>query len=427
LIEVLSKIRSGYIRLSATDISVRNRILDDIILNIEKYKDDILNENSRDIKEAEKNDIEKPILKRLELSESKLKDIINGLKGLIELDDPINRVISKTLLDEGLVLSKVTVPIGVIGVVFEARPDALIQIGALCIKSGNAAILKGGSEAKFTNKYLYNLIRNSIERVSPELIDIIYLIDSRDAVKELLSYDRFVDLIIPRGSNEFVGYIKNNTNIPVMGHADGICHIFVDRFADIEKALRVCNDAKTQYVAVCNAMETLLVDSSVAEKFLPAMKLIFDKSGVRLKGDKKTCQILQGIESADESDWSTEYLDYILSIKIVDGIEEAIEHINKYGSKHTDGIITEDINNKTMFKKLVDTSSVVINCSTRFADGYRYGFGAEVGISTSKIHARGPVGLDGLIIYKYELEGQGHIVSDYSGENAKGYIHRKLT
>ncbi len=427
MIEVLSKIRSGYIRLSATDISVRNRILDDIILNIEKYKDDILNENSRDIKEAEKNDIEKPILKRLELSESKLKDIINGLKGLIELDDPINRVISKTLLDEGLVLSKVTVPIGVIGVVFEARPDALIQIGALCIKSGNAAILKGGSEAKFTNKYLYNLIRNSIERVSPELIDIIYLIDSRDAVKELLSYDRFVDLIIPRGSNEFVGYIKNNTNIPVMGHADGICHIFVDRFADIEKALRVCNDAKTQYVAVCNAMETLLVDSSVAEKFLPAMKLIFDKSGVRLKGDKKTCQILQGIESADESDWSTEYLDYILSIKIVDGIEEAIEHINKYGSKHTDGIITEDINNKTMFKKLVDTSSVVINCSTRFADGYRYGFGAEVGISTSKIHARGPVGLDGLIIYKYELEGQGHIVSDYSGENAKGYIHRKLT
>ena len=370
------------------------------------------------------NKISPALLKRLKFDENKINDVCSGIENLIKLDDPAGKTLYAIQMDKGLDLYKVSCPIGVIGIIFESRPDALVQISTLCLKSGNAAILKGGTEAANTNKILYEIIRDaSIKAGIPE--NWIQLLQTRSDVESILKLDKFIDLLIPRGSNQFVRYIMDNTNIPVLGHADGICHIYVDSKADVDMAVKITVDGKTQYPAVCNAVETLLVHKGIAKKFLPKIKAALEAKDVELRGCDKTRKIID-IKRASEKDWATEYLAEILSIRTVDSLDEAIEHINTYGSHHTDAIITQSRTAAAEFMQLVDSANVFLNASTRFADGYRYGLGAEVGISTNKIHARGPVGLEGLVIYKWKLIGSGQIVADYSGQKAKSFIHKKL-
>jgi len=335
----------------------------------------------------------------------------------------VGRVLSARELDTGLRLYQVSCPIGVIGVVFESRPDALVQISTLCLKSGNAVILKGGREAAHTNRTLFEIIAEASSRAGlPE--GWISLLETRDDVAELLGLSDDVDLIIPRGSNEFVRHIMKNTIIPVMGHADGICHIYVDKEADPAMAQSIVVDAKTQYVAVCNAVETLLVHAACAQEVLPRLKAALEAKGVEIRGCERTRKIIPCVPATDE-DWAAEYLGLILSVKIVDSCEEAITHINTWGSRHTDAIVSEDEKAALNFMERVDSADVFWNASTRFADGYRYGLGAEVGISTAKIHARGPVGLEGLATYKWRLYGSGHIVADYAG-GGKTFTHKDI-
>ncbi|MGC8802996.1 MAG: glutamate-5-semialdehyde dehydrogenase, partial [Bacteroidales bacterium] len=326
-------------------------------------------------------------------------------------------------LDEGLELYRVSCPIGVIGVIFESRPDALVQISSLCLKSGNAVLLKGGSEAAHTNRILAEIIASASQQ-SGIPTGWIQLLESRADVNEMLKMDEYIDLIIPRGSNEFVRYIMDHSRIPVLGHADGICHVYVDAEADMDMAMKIAVDSKTQYVAVCNAAETLLVHKDIAATFLPRLKEQLDKFPVELRGCQRTQQIIP-VHPATEEDWKTEYLDYIWSIRIVDNVQEAIEHVNRYGSGHTETIVTNNAHTAKMFMDLCDSGNLFWNASTRFSDGYRYGLGAEVGISTNKIHARGPVGLEGLVIYKWKLIGKGHIVDDYTS-GVRRFTHRKI-
>ena len=352
-------------------------------------------------------------MKRLKFDEGKLRDVIAGIDQLIMLPDPLGRVSLKRQLDDGLTLYRISCPIGVIGVIFEARPDALVQISTLCIKSGNCAILKGGKETANTNKALFEVIYESIcEEGLPNKS--LLLAQQHSEIDELLLCDDCVDLLIPRGSNAFVRYIMDNTKIPVMGHADGICHIYVDKDADFKKAIPIIIDAKTQYTAACNAVETLLINRSIAEEFLPKLSMALKNEGVKLLGTAEAGRIIELNSTIDESEFK-EYLELAVSVKLVDDVSEAIEHINRYGSHHTDSIITENSETAEKFMQMVDSAGVYQNCSTRFADGFRYGFGAEVGISTGKIHARGPVGLEGLVTYKYRLYGSGYIVGDYAG------------
>ena len=312
---------------------------------------------------------------------------------------------------------------GVIGIIFESRPDALVQISSLCLKSGNSVLLKGGSEAKETNRILTSVIDEASQQAGlPK--GWITLLESRSEVNEMLKMDEYIDLIIPRGSNEFVRYIMDHSRIPVMGHADGICHVYADRDADIDMAVKIIVDSKTQSVAVCNATETVLVHRDVADQLLPLLKAQLDKKDVVIYGDEATCSIIDA-KPATEDDWKKEYLDYIVSIRIVNDVDGAIEHINKYGSGHTDSIVTGNKTTALTFMNLVDSGNVFWNASTRFSDGFKYGFGAEVGISTSKLHARGPVGLDGLVSYKYMLIGNGQIVEDYATNRSK-FEHKKL-
>lgn len=370
--------------------------------------------NKLDMENAEKNNISAVIKKRLKFDEGKLADVVEGIEQLTRLPDPIGKTMLARELDEGLTLYRITCPIGVIGVIFESRPDALVQISSLCIKSGNCAVLKGGKETANTNKALFETIYGAaVEAGLPE--NFLLQAELHNEISELLECHDEVDLIIPRGSNAFVRYIMDNTKIPVMGHADGICHIYVDKDCDADMALRVIVDAKTQYAAVCNAVETLLVDRKIAADFLPKLKAAADDAGIKLRGTAEVGEIIGGIEIIDESEF-IEYLEFIASVKIVDGVDEAIAHINKYGSHHTDSIITANDDTADRFMQMVDSAGVYRNCSTRFADGFRYGFGAEVGVSTGKIHARGPVGLDGLVTYKYKLIGSGHIVGDYASK-----------
>ncbi len=423
--ETLIKMKNASCITANLSTEIKNNALKKIAENIEKNSETIFKKNENDINISIKNKLSEPLLKRLKLDEKKLKSCINGIYDLINLDDPVNKILSKTKLDDNLILTKISVPIGVIGIIFESRPDALIQIATLCIKSGNCCILKGGHEAINTNKFLTDIIIKSLEEISKDFFNTIFLIETHEDVKEILKYNEYINLIIPRGSNEFVQYIQKNSSIIVLGHADGICHLYIDNDININKAISITMDSKTQYVAVCNSIETLLVNKNIANEFLPELKKEMDKKNVILKGCEKTRKILTDIEIATEEDWKTEYLDYILSIKIVENIDEAIDHINTYGSKHTDSIVTNNEQNAKKFKSFIDSSSVMVNCSTRFSDGYRYGFGAEVGISTNKIHARGPVGLEGLVIYKYLLEGNGHIVNDYEN-GIKEFNHKKI-
>jgi glutamate-5-semialdehyde dehydrogenase len=416
--------KSASIQLAGVETRAKNKALAEIVGALKQRSDEIISANKHDLSAAEKNNLAAPLLKRLKFDQGKIAEVCAGIESLIKLDDPVGKTLTATELAVGLELYKVSCPIGVIGIVFESRPDALVQISTLCLKSGNAVLLKGGSEAAKTNRILAEITAQASEEAGlPK--GWIHLLETRQDVAEMLALDEYIDLIIPRGSNEFVRYIMDNTSIPVLGHAEGICHVYVDGDADLDMAVNIVVDSKCQYVAVCNAAETLLVDDAIAKKFLPRIKAALEQKGVALRGCEKTRSIIDA-KLATEEDWSTEYLDYILSIKVVAGVDEAIEHINRYGSRHTDAIVTADKEKAEKFMNLVDSANVFWNCSTRFSDGYRYGLGAEVGISTNKIHARGPVGLEGLVIYKWKLIGTGQIVADYTGPNAKQFTHKKI-
>jgi len=423
--EAARKAKEASYRLQGLTQAVRNEALQEIAAVLQDRADEIVRANEADIDEAERAGLAKALVKRLRYDRSKMRESVASLQALVRQEDPIGKVVSRTELDEGLVLERVTCPIGVIGVIFESRPDALVQISSLCLKSGNAVILKGGSEARRTNEALTKVIVKAVTDLDERFSSAVQLLSTREEIDRLLALDQYVDLIIPRGSNQLVRFIKEHTKIPVLGHADGICHIYVDEAADLEMAMRVCYDAKVQYPAVCNAMETLLVHEGVAVLFIPAIAERLRHAGVELRGDEGS-RALAEMKEATEEDWRTEYNDLVLSVRTVPSLEEAIAHINRYGSHHTDAIITNDERAARRFMEEVDSSSVMWNCSTRFADGYRYGLGAEVGISTNKTHARGPVGLEGLTIYKYRLMGSGHVVADYVGEDARPFIHRKV-
>ena len=410
--EELKKVKLAAPALAASSEESRNKALEAVCKAIVEQKEQIFAANQEDMEQAEKDGVAAPVMKRLKFDEGKLKDVTAGIKDLIRLPDPLFQTQFTRELDEGLTLQRVTCPIGVIGVIFEARPDALIQISALCIKSGNCVVLKGGSETLRTNKTLFQIIEKAVREAG--LVEHCMMqLEARSEINELLSCHESVDLLIPRGSNAFVQYIMNNTKIPVMGHADGICHIYVDKDADLEKAVPIVVDSKTQYVSACNTVETLLVHKDIVDEFMPMLAKALQEKKVTLRGTKEIQDVVS-CEAATEEDYATEYLDYIISAKTVANVEEAIDHINYYGSHHTDSIVTENAETAETFMNLVDSAGVYQNCSTRFADGYRYGFGAEVGISTGKLHARGPVGLEGLVSYKYKLFGQGHIVDDYA-------------
>ena len=410
--EVAREMKLASPEVAAAPLEVRNAALEAIRSALIANADAIFEANRADLAAAEDNGVAPAVMKRLKFDQHKLDDVTAGIEDLSRMPDPIGAVLLDRELDEGLRLRRIACPIGVIGVIFEARPDALVQISTLCLKSGNCSILKGGSETMRTNKALFTLIHEAaVGAGMPEAC--MYQVEARAEIGKLLACDDSVDLLIPRGSNAFVRYIMDNTRIPVMGHADGICHTYVDESADIDLAVRVVMDAKTQYPAVCNATETLLVHRAAAARFLPLFAEACAAAGVTLRGDEATHAIID-CEPADDADWATEYLDLVLSVKVVDSADEAIAHINRYGSHHTDAIIADDDAVAARFVQLVDSAGVYRNCSTRFADGFRYGFGAEVGVSTSKLHARGPVGLDGLATYKYELVGHGHIVGDYA-------------
>ena len=453
------KARTASIPLGALKDDQKNRALQAIRSSLRSNRQAIFEANRKDLERSEKEKLSTPLLKRLKFDEIKLNEVCAGIESLIQLPDPIGRVLSARELDTKLELYQVSCPIGVIGVIFESRPDALVQISSLCLKSGNAVLLKGGREALETNRALFRIIEKaSTQEGIPR--GWISLLETREDVKELLQLDSLVDLIIPRGSNEFVRYIMRHSSIPVLGHADGVCHLYVDEGADLEMALTLTIDAKTQYPSVCNAIETLLIHRSMASQFLPRLVQVFGANPperaseaavagvetrvqgarnqsssklspeapvpwVELRGCPETRKIIP-CKTATEEDWKAEYLDYILAVKVVGSLEEAVNHINTYGSRHTDSIVTPSRERAEFFMERVDSANVFWNTSTRFSDGYRYGLGAEVGISTGKLHARGPVGLEGLTTYKWRLYGHGHIVAAYTGKSPKPFTHRPL-
>jgi glutamate-5-semialdehyde dehydrogenase len=395
--------RAAYFKLANAD---RTQILKDIAQAIRDGAAQILAANKKDL-DAAQGTIAAPLYKRLILNEPKLRDLVNGIEQLAGMPDPVGKVLLESELDDGLTLRKVQTPIGVIAAIFESRPEVVGQIAALAIRSGNAVLLKGGSEAAHSNAALGTIIHRVLERHG--VGGAVQLVATREEVARLLGMNDLISLVIPRGSNEMVQSIQNSTRIPVLGHADGICHVYIDASADPEKAIRIAVDSKAQYPAVCNAAETLLVHGT-----FPAREKLF--------GALKDA----GVDLHMESDFGHEFLDLVMAVHIVDSLDDAIDHIHRYGSAHTDAIVTEDAKPAQRFLNEVDSAGVYWNASTRFADGFRYGFGAEVGVSTNKTHARGPVGVEGLLIYKYQLIGNGHMVATYSGENAKPFRHRRV-
>ena len=409
--------------LAASDGEARNRALEMMARRLREKRAEIFTANEADMAQARQEQLAAPLLSRLRFGEEKLRQVTDGLEALVRLPDPIGETTLAREITPGLKMYRVTCPIGVIGVIFESRPDALVQIASLALKSGNAVLLKGGREALRTNQALCGVLRRAAAEAGLPA-DFAQLMESREDVAAMLREDALIDLIIPRGSNAFVRYIMDNSRIPVLGHADGVCHVYVDAGADVDMAVRIAVYSKAQNVAVCNAMETLLVHRAMAEAFLPPMAEAMAQAGVRLRGDERVRAIIP-CEEASEEDWRTEYLDWVLSIRVVDSLDEAIGHINRYGSHHTDCIVTGDDRAAAEFLTRVDSAGVYRNVSTRFADGFVYGFGAEVGIATGKLHARGPMGLEGLTTYKYKLLGDGQLMAEMKrGERA--YTHRLL-
>jgi glutamate-5-semialdehyde dehydrogenase len=424
LVALAQQTRTSARHLAIRSTAERNGSLEAIAQALEQAAPDILAANQADCVAAQKAGISQALYARLKLDETKLAGAIAGVRDVARLPDPLGVVQIHRELDEGLVLKRITCPLGVLGVIFEARPDAVVQISSLAVKSGNGVILKGGQEAVRSCEALVKAIRQGLEAAGIDSA-VVQLLTTREETLELLKLDQYVDLVIPRGSNSFVRFVQQNTHIPVLGHADGICHLYVDKIADVRKAVAIAVDAKTQYPAACNAIETLLVHRAIAPEFLLEAVVALQLRNVELRGDERAREILN-IPAATEADWTAEYSDLILAVKVVDSLEEAIAHINTYGSRHTEAIATEDPEAAAQFIAQVDAAGVYHNCSTRFADGFRYGFGAEVGISTQKVPPRGPVGLEGLVTYKYQLAGDGHIAATYSGTNSKPFTHRDL-
>lgn len=406
----------------------RSSALKAVRLALQDHSEEIFSANRTDLERSKSEGLSAPMMTRLKFDQSKLDRVCEGIESLEAFEDPMGKVLEKRELDEGLILSRIAGPIGVIGMIFESRPDALVQIATLCLRSGNAVILKGGSEALETNRILTGIIAAAATGTAlsgggqPE--GWIQLAETREDVREMLELDQFIDLLIPRGSNEFVARIMRDSSIPVLGHADGICHMYLDSAADPGIAIPVVLDSKMQYVSVCNAIETLLVHVDAAAELLPLLQDSLVGAGCELRGCERSAEIINVIPATEE-DWDTEYLDAILSIKIVDSLNEAVEHIHLHGSGHTEAIVTEDNKSAESFLAMVDAADVFHNCSTRFADGFVFGLGAEVGISTTKIHARGPVGVEGLLSYRWQLRGSGQIISDYN-EGRRSFAHKEL-
>lgn len=418
VLEIAKRAKKAAIDALMLSSDLKNQALLVISQELEASEKTIIEANKRDLLAAQKlldnNNLSQSAFNRLKLDENKLRDMIQGVKDTIKLEDPVNKILWSKDIADGMTLKKVSCPIGVIGVIFEARPDVISQIATLAIKSSNAVILKGGTEAAETNKTIFNIISSALDKIDSFPKNMINLIFSREDVNSMLELDEYINLIIPRGSNSLVKYIKANTKIPVLGHSDGICHIYIDESADLKKALDVCIDAKCQYPSACNSVETILINEKTVNRIYKPLVNELLSNGVKIKTDDKLFDLFPNLEMADDADWQTEYGEKIVSVKQVSSVDEAINHINKYGSGHTDCIITEDKKVADKFMTYVDSAGVYQNASTRFADGFRYGFGAEVGISTNKTHARGPVGLEGLTIYKYKLYGNGDIVQDFS-------------
>jgi len=398
---------------------------------VEQNRQQLLEANSQDLAAADpmlaSGEMTSATYERLRLTGKKIAEMTRSMLAVRELPDPTGKVLQRTELDQGLVLEKITCPLGVLAVIFEARSDAVTQISALGLKSANAVVLKAGHEVERTALALIAIIRGALSNCGlPE--DSVALVTGREPVRELLNMTDLVDMVIPRGPRQLVEFVQANTKIPVLGHAEGICHIYVDETADIEMALAIIDDAKTDYPAACNAAETVLVHEKIASQFLPSLAEMSRSRNVALRGCERTCAMLADhrIESVKNAGWHHEYSDLILAVRVVDSIDDAIEHIHTYGSSHTETIVTHDPIAAERFLNEVDSAGVFHNASTRFADGYRYGFGAEVGISTSKLHARGPVGLDGLTTYKYVLRGSGQVAGDYQGANARAFTHKRL-
>ena len=423
------KAKEAATTLAALNTDVKNNALRAMADALDKNRDAILSSNSMDVSDAETMEsdgkLSNAMVKRLKIDDVKISGMIAGIDDVIGLPAPVGRTISTKELDDDLTLYQISCPIGMIGTIFESRPDVVPQIMSLCLKSGNAVIFKGGSEASRTNKTLFDTLTKAAYSAGiPE--GVFVLMERREDVNAILSMDQYIDLLIPRGSNSFVQYIRENTKIPVLGHASGICHIFIDESANIDMAVKVALDSKIQYPAVCNAVETLLVDSKIAPIFLPLMDKEYHNNNVEIRTDKRAIEYMEHAKIAEESDWDTEYGDLVISIAVVDDMDAAITFINEHGSHHTDAIISNDKDRISRFIRYVDSADVFVNASTRFADGYRFGKGAEVGISTNKIHSRGPVGMEGLMIYKYVLIGNGQVVKDYVGKDARPFTHKDI-
>jgi glutamate-5-semialdehyde dehydrogenase len=417
-------------RLSADQ---RNQILLAAADALEAREAEILKANQQDCESLEQEAREvvggtssSALLKRLKTSSAGVKDMAKQVRDVAGLEDPLGRVLATTELDDGLTLQKVSCALGVVAVIFESRPDVVPQVGSLAIKTGNGLVLKGGAEARQTNRVLVSIWHEALAAVSPSLRPAICALTDRADVARILEMDRDIDLVVPRGSTEFVNYVFDHSRIPVLGHGSGICHIYVDSAADLKMAQQVIVDAKVQYPAACNSVEKALVHHTVAQEFLPALIDALQSAGVEIRGCSRTTKLLPNshIIPATEQDWHTEYGDLKITIKIVSDMDEAIEHINHYGSRHTESVLTKDQNAADRFMDEVDAASVFHDASTRFADGFRYGLGAELGISNSKLHARGPVGLEGLLTYKYKLHGSGHTVTDYA-QGKRTFKHRR--
>jgi glutamate-5-semialdehyde dehydrogenase len=417
--------------LARTSAQNRNQILLSAADLIEKRADEILEANQTDCqlldREITAGKASSALAKRLKTSPIGIKEMAKQIRDVARLEDPVGRVIATTELDDDLILRRVSCPLGLIAVIFESRPDAIPQVGSLAIKTGNGLVLKGGAEARLTNRVLVSIWREALAAQNTSLAEAICSLEDRAEVMQVLDMDRDIDLVIPRGSTEFVNFVFQHSRIPVLGHGSGICHIYVDSSADLNMAKDVIVDAKVQYPAACNSVEKILVHQGIAEEFLPTLVAALQAAGVEVRGCPQTIHLApnQNVIPATEEDWHTEYGDLNITIKIIANIDDAITHINHYGSRHTESILTQDQSAAERFMDEVDAASVFHNASTRFADGYRYGLGAEVGISNSKLHARGPVGLEGLLTYKYKLQGNGQIVADYA-QNKRTFKHRQL-
>ena len=416
--------KAATIDMSVLSTDAKDRALEAMASALDSNRALVIGENRKDLDDA-RDKIPKPMYKRMVVDDGKIDEMVKGIRSVKSLKDPVGETMSALEMDDGLTLYQVRCPVGMLGVVFESRPDVVPQIMSLCLKSGNCVAFKGGSEAYRTIKAIFDILRGAAEKEGTPGSAFV-LLESREDFKEILDMDGYIDLLIPRGSNSFVRYVQENTRIPVLGHAAGICHIFIDSECDEELALQVALDSKIQYPAVCNAVENILVDAAIAKEFLPKLITLMKENGVEVRADELIRSIIPDVISATDEDWYEEYDDMIIAIKVIDSLQDAIDFINTHSSHHTDAIITSNMQKASVFVKMVDSADVFVNASTRFADGYRFGKGAEVGISTNKIHARGPMGMEGLMIYKYIMIGSGQVVKDYVGKDAKQFKHIRV-